>query len=229
MKELFSSGIFLLSLTIGMYLAGVFLYRKTKLKLLHPLLTSTAAIIIFLNAAGVEYEVYREATAVIDLMLGLSVVALGYLLYENMVHVKGRFASIMTAVAVGGVVGILSVVFIAKWMGAGEEIVRSIQPKSVTTPIALSISEKSGGIEALTSLVVVYVGIFGSIAGPFVLKRLGIENKIAKGLALGSASHAMGTAEAIKLGTVEGAISGLAIGLMGVVTALLVPLIEMFV
>ena len=108
-------------------------------------------------------------------------------------------------------------------------LIASLQPKSVTTPIAMGISEKAGGIPSLTAVIVVAVGIFGSIIGPFVLKILGIESRIAKGLALGASSHAVGTAAAIQIGAVEGAISGLAIGLMGIMTAVLVPIIEYLV
>lgn len=111
-------------------------------------------------------------------------------------------------------------------MGANFSIIASIEPKSVTTPIAITVAAQAGGIPSLTSVVVIVVGIFGGIIGPLLLKTLGVENNIAKGLALGSAAHAVGTARAMELGAVEGAVSGLAIGLMGVTTALLVPIIN---
>jgi len=224
--ELFRSHIFLLTLTIGVYVLSVWLYRKSKIRLLHPILTSTAVIIVFLQLLGIEYETYAEGTELIHFMLGVSVVALGYLLYEQLEQVKGRLATILTSVVVGSIVGIVSVVLIARWMGADELIVLSLQPKQVTTPIAISVSETSGGIPPLTSMVVIIAGMLGGIVGPAVMDKLGINDRIARGLALGSASHAVGTARAIELGAVEGAISGLAIGLMGVVTAILIPLIE---
>lgn len=99
-------------------------------------------------------------------------------------------------------------------MGAEPAVVASLEPKSVTTAIALSLSANSGGIPALTSVVVIVVGVFGGIVGPWVLRKVGVESRIAKGLAMGAAAHAMGTARAMELGAVEGAISGLAIGLM---------------
>ena len=226
MPELFRSSLFLLTFTLGVYVLSVWLYRRSKIRLLHPILTSTAVIIVFLKAAGIEYETYAAGTDLIDFMLGVSVVALGYLLYEQLEHLKGRLATILTSVAVGSVVGIASVVLIARWMGADEIIVASLQPKQVTTPIAISLSETSGGIPSLTSMVVILAGMLGGIVGPAVMDKLGINDRIARGLALGSASHAVGTARAIELGAVEGAVSGLAIGLMGIVTALLIPLIE---
>lgn len=226
MRNLFDSQLFLLMLTVGVYLLSVWLYKKTKIRLLHPLVTSIAVLIVFLKATGIDYAEYKQATQVIDFMLGVSVVSLGFLLYEQIEYIKGRLASILTSVAIGSVVGIISVVLVARFMGAGDAVVASLQPKQVTTPIAISIASNSGGIASLTSVVVIGVGILGSIIGPFVLDKLGIENKIARGLALGSAAHAVGTARAIELGAIEGAISGLAIGLMGVITAILVPIIE---
>ena len=226
MADLLNTDIFLLALTLGVYVLSVWLYRKTKIRLLHPILTSTAVIIVFLSITGIPYETYADGTRLIDFMLGVSVVALGYLLYEQLEHLKGRLATILASVVVGSVVGIVSVVLIARWMGADEMIVRSLQPKQVTTPIAISVSETSGGIPPLTTIVVILAGMLGGIVGPAVMDKLGINDRIARGLALGSASHAVGTARAIELGAVEGAVSGLAIGLMGIVTALLIPLVE---
>ena len=160
-------------------------------------------------------------------MLGPTVVVLGYLLYEQVAHLRENAVSIITSVFVGCVTGILSVIFIARYFGADHALIVSLEPKSVTTPIAMSIAEKSGGIPSIAAVVVIVVGIFGGIVGPFVLEKLGIRSKIARGLALGSAAHGLGTARAMELGTIEGAISGLAIGVMGIMTAILVPVIEM--
>jgi len=132
----------------------------------------------------------------------------------------------LTAIFVGSVVGIVSVILIARALGADPRIVASLEPKSITTPIAVTVCAHLGGIPSLTAIIVILVGIFGGVIGPFVLKKLGIESKLAQGLALGSAAHAVGTARAMELGAVEGAIGGLAIGLMGVMTAILVPVIE---
>ena len=153
-------------------------------------------------------------------------VALGYALYRQVEQLRANAVSIVTSVVVGSVVGIVSVILIIRLFGAGHTVEASLVPKSVTTPIAMSISERAGGIGSLTAIVVILTGIFGSIVGPFVLRKLKITSRIAKGLALGSAAHGVGTAKAMEMGAVEGAVSGLAIGLMGLITALLVPLIE---
>jgi len=145
-----------------------------------------------------------------------------------MKNLKGNVVSILTSLFVGSLTGIISVILICKAMGASDILIASIQPKSVTTPIAIEIAEKTGGIPSLTAVIVVAVGIFGSMAGPFILKKLGVENRIAKGLALGASAHGIGTSVAIQIGAIEGAISGLAIGIMGIMTAILVPLVQAF-
>lgn len=226
MHSLVHSEIFDLALVVGTYIAATILYKKTRLSLLHPLLTSIFVIIVILEMLDIEYESFKQGSHLIHFMLGPSVVALGYVLFEQMKYLKGNVVSILTSVFVGAIVGIISVIAIGKLMGADQSLIATLQPKSVTTPIAMGISEKNGGIPSLTAVIVVAVGIFGSIVGPAVMKVLGIESRIAKGLALGASSHGVGTAAAIQIGAVEGALSGLAIGLMGIMTAILVPVIS---
>ena len=223
MNEIIYSQIFLLTLTVGVYLGAVQLRRRVNCALLHPILVSVAVLIAFVKLTGMPYEHYMRQTQIIDFLLGLSVVALGYVLHDQIYNIRGNVISIVIAIVTGSAVGILSVALIARWMGAEPAVVASLEPKSVTTAIALSLSANSGGIPALTSVVVIVVGVFG---GPWVLRKVGVESRIAKGLAMGAAAHAMGTARAMELGAVEGAISGLAIGLMGVATAVLVPILE---
>ena len=226
MHSLVHSEIFDLALVVGTYIAATILYKKTHLSVLHPLLTSIFVPIVILEFLDIEYASFQQGSHLIHFMLGPSVVALGYVLFEQMKYLKGNVVSILTSVFVGAIVGIISVIVIGKLMGADQSLIATLQPKSVTTPIAMGISEKNGGIPSLTAVIVVAVGIFGSIVGPAVMKVLGIESRIAKGLALGASSHGVGTAAAIQLGAVEGALSGLAIGLMGIMTAILVPVIS---
>lgn len=163
----------------------------------------------------------------LNFMLGPSVVSLGYVLYEQVDRIKGNIISILTAVFTGSIVGILSVILIAKAFDADKILLASLAPKSVTAPIAMSIAENTGGVPQLAVVFVVICGIFGGMVGPLILRRLGIKSGIAKGLAMGSASHAFGTARAMEMGALEGAVSGLAIGIMGIMTALLIPFVEM--
>ena len=229
MNSILTTEVFDLALVVGAYIAANILYKKTHLSILHPLLTSIFVIILFLEAFDIPYESFKQGSHMVHFMLGPSVVALGYVLYNQMQYLKGNVVSILTSVFVGAIVGIVSVIAIGKLMGADQSLIATLQPKSVTTPIAMGIAEKNGGVPSLTAVIVVAVGIFGSIVGPAVMKVLGIESRIAKGLALGASSHGVGTAAAIQIGAVEGALSGLAIGLMGIMTAILVPLISFII
>ena len=224
MDNLAHSEIFALTLVIGTYLTSLALYKKVHISLLHPLLTTIFVIIVVLEVLGIQYESFQQSSHLIHFMLGPSVVALGYVLYEQIQYLKGNVVSILTSVFVGAIVGIVSVIIIGKLMGADQALIATLQPKSVTTPIAMGIAEKAGGIPSLTAVIVVAVGIFGSIVGPIVMRVLGIDSHIAKGLA---SSHGVGTAAAIQIGAIEGALSGLAIGLMGIMTAVLVPVIRL--
>ncbi len=223
------SEIFMLTLTIGIYLAAQYLYRRTHFALFNPLLVSMAVLIALLRALGIEYEEYSSGNKIINFMLGMSVVALGYLLYEQIENIRGHTLSILTSVFVGSIVGVVSVALIARWLGAGDALVASLEPKSVTTPIAISVSASSGGIPALTSVAVIVAGVFGGIVGPWILRMVGVHDRVAQGLAMGAASHALGTARAMEIGAIEGAIGGLAIGLMGVMTALLIPILDKWI
>ncbi|NCE71920.1 LrgB family protein [Odoribacter sp. Z80] len=226
MDHLLNSEIFILTLIIGVYLGTVWLFQKTKFKLLHPLLISIPALAGITHILGISYESFEKGSRILNFLLGPTVVVLGYLLYEQIAQLKANALSIITSVFVGCVTGILSVIAIARYFGADPALIASLEPKSVTTPIAMSIAERSGGIPSIAAVVVVVVGIFGGISGPFILERLGIKSRVARGLALGSAAHGLGTARAMELGAIEGAISGLAIGVMGIMTAILVPVIE---
>ncbi len=226
-KPYISNEVFILALVMGAFLVGIYSYKKTQVALLQPLLIAMIIIIPFLKITGIEYQTFYNNTRILNFMLGPSVVALGYVLYEQIEHIKGNVISILTAVFVGSIVGIGSVILIAKAFGADKILVASLAPKSVTTPIAILLAEKSGGVPALAATFVVICGVFGGIIGPIILRKIGIKSKIAKGLAMGSASHALGTARAMEMGALEGAISGMAIGIMGIMTALLIPFAEM--
>lgn len=224
-SQLFTSEVFLLALVLGAFLVGIYVYKRTRISLLQPILTAVIILIPFLKVTGISYDVFSQQTNLLNLMLGPCVVALGYVMYEELEQIRGNVLSIFTAVFVGSAVAIVSVVLIAKLFGADSTLIASLAPKSVTTPIAISLAGKNGGIPSLAVAFVVICGIFGGMAGPIVLRALGVKSKVAKGLAMGAASHAVGTARAIEMGATEGAISGLAICIMGVFTAVLMPLL----
>jgi len=223
MREILTSEVFLLAFTLGIYAGACWIYQKTRFALLHPVLVTIAIIIVLLLTFNVDYSTYQKGSHLIDFMLGPSVVALGYALYTQVAHIKANAVSILTSLFVGSVTGIGSVLILAKMLGSSKVLAMTLAPKSVTTPIAIAISERFGGIPSLTAVVVISVGIVGGIAGPWVLRVLKVDSKIAVGLALGASAHGLGTARAMELGAVEGAIGGLAIGLTGLITALIAP------
>ncbi len=226
MKSLFESPEFILVLIFGSYLFGQWIFKKTKVAILHPLIISIVIIILFMQITKMDYDTFQQGGRFVSFLLGPSVVALGYVLYQQMSYLKGNVISILTSIFVGSITGIVSVIILAKITGADNALMMTLEPKSVTTAIAINISEQSGGIPSLTAVIVLFCGIFGGIVGPYVLRILGIKSSIAKGLAMGASAHSVGTAKAMEMGVIEGAISGLAIGLMGVMTALLIPFIH---
>ena len=135
LKMLLHSDIFLLTLVLGTFMFGIWLYKKLRFPLLQPLLISVAIIIPFLKISGIDYETFYDGTRILNFMLGPSVVALGYILYEQLEYVKGNVVSILIAVFIGSVVGIASVILIAKLLGADKVLLSSLAPKSVTAPI----------------------------------------------------------------------------------------------
>lgn len=224
--SLLTEPLFCLPFTLGVYLGAAWLYRKSKVILFQPMLFTMALLIVLLLLSHTPYEAYAKASWLIDFLLGPSVVALGYLLYEQMKVLKGRLFSTLLTIFVGALVGIVTAGGIVLLLGGGKELAATMGPKSVTTPIAISLSAKSGGIPALTAVVVVITGLFGGLVSPFLFKLLKISNPVARGLALGTSAHGMGTATAIQLGAVEGALAGMAIGIMGFFTAILIPLLS---
>lgn len=226
MKELASSTPAILLLVIGSYYIGTLLYRRFRSAWVHPIAVSMILVIATLLLLGIDYPTFKQGAAFLDFLLGPTVVALGYLLYEQMGHLRGREIIILVATLVGGLVGIGSVIALGLLFNLDDALIASLQPKSATMPIALPLSQQWGGIESVTAIVVFFTGLIGSIVGPWILEKCGITNPIARGLALGSASHGIGTSRAIELGALEGAVSGLAIGLTGVTISLLIPLFE---
>lgn len=221
MNNIIQSTPAMLLLVIGSYYIGTLLYRRLHSAWLHPVAVAMILCVVVLLTLGIDYPTFQAGTAFLDFLLGPSVVALGYLLYEQLEHLRGREIAIFVATITGAFIGIASVILLGHLFGLDAKLIASLQPKSATIPIAIPLSELSGGLPAVTAVVVFLTGLVGSLIGPWVLDKCGITNPIARGLALGSASHGIGTSRAIELGALEGAVSGLAIGLTGVAISLL--------
>jgi putative effector of murein hydrolase len=216
-------------LTASAYLSGKLLYRKTGFMLFHTVITATILIIIFCNIFSIDIRSYESNSKFINYLLNLSVVALGYLLYKEYDFIRSRGAAILSATFFGSLAAILSVAGISLLMGARYETIITLLPKSITTPIAIVLSGQSGGMVSLTAVIVILSGIFGAVVGPWFFKITGIKTHFAKGLALGSAAHGIGTAKALEMGALEGAAGGLAIALMGFFTSVLMPMTLPFI
>jgi len=210
-------------LTIGCYWIGHTIFEKTKLTILQPILTSSILIISFLMIADIPFEVYNEQNMLLNYILPLTAVVLAVPLYRNIHVMKKHAVPILAGVTVGTLATMGSLVIIGKLIGTSNRILVSMLPKSATNPIAIEVSEIIGGIPFLTVSLVVITGILGGILGPEILKLMRIKNEVAKGIALGSMSHAIGTVRAFKEGEVEGAMSSLAMAIAGTLTAILSP------
>lgn len=210
-------------LTVVSYILGKYIYSKSRLMLFHTIIVATLMVILALRFVKVDIQLYQQNTKLLRYLLNLSIVALGYLLYKHYDYIKSRGVAIIAATFIGSLAAILSVSLLAILFGAKYETIITLLPKSITTPIAIVISEQYGGVISLTAVIVVISGIFGAIVGPWFLKLTGINSKLATGLALGSAAHGIGTAKALETGALEGAAGGLAIALMGLFTSILIP------
>ncbi len=223
--ELTTTPLFGAGITVFVYFVAQLLYRRTRSMLLNPVAVSIAAIIVFLLATQTPYESYLRGGRMILFLLGPSVVALALPLYRKRKEVGRNRWPILVGIFSGALASIASASGLAWLLGGTEKVVVSMAPKSVTTPIAIGIVEKIGGIPELTAAIVVLTGCIGAICGPEFCRLIGIRSATATGLAVGTASHGIGTARMLEVDKLSGAVSGLAIGLNGLVTAFLLPLL----
>lgn len=217
--------LFLLAITFGIYFLAKLLQKKTGLVLLNPILLTIALLIIFLKMAHISFETYNEGGHLIEFWLKPAVVALGVPLYLQLETIKKQILPIVLSQLAGCIVGVVSVVVIAKIMGASQEVILSLAPKSVTTPIAMEVTKALGGIPSLTAAVVVSVGLLGAILGIKIMKLTRVGSPIAQGLSLGAAAHAVGTSTAMDISSKYGAYASLGLTLNGIFTAILTPTI----
>ena len=229
MNNLLQSPLAFAALTFAVYAAAVFIYGRTKIFILHPVLVAIAVIIIILNTAGISYESYWKGGNYINIFLSPAVVALGVSLYREFEKIRKEAVPIIATTIFGSLSGVISAVVPALVMHLPPDIIISLAPKSVTTPIAMDIAESLGGIPSLSAAIVIYTGILGAVIGPAVLRILHITQSSAVGLAMGFSAHGIGTARAIEIGETEGAFSGLGICLNGLATSIITPVVIKFI
>lgn len=220
---LLSNQYVLLALTFGVFYLVRRWQRQKRWVLLSPILITIVVLIAYLKATDTPFEVYQKAGSLIDFWLKPAVVALGVPLYLQLRAIRQLFLPILLSQMVGCVVGIVSVVLTAQLLGATDVVVLSLASKSVTTPIAMEVTEAVGGLPSLTAAVVVVTGILGSVLGFQMLAFGQVKSPVAQGLSIGTAAHAVGTAAAMERGHRYGAYASLGITLNGLLTALLTP------
>ena len=221
--EIMSNPIILLAITFGIYYVARQIQKWTGWVVLNPILITIAALIALLQLTGISYETYEQGGQYIDFWLKPAIVALGVPLYQNLGQIRRQLLPILMSQLVGCLVGLVSVTLIASALGASHEVIVSLAPKSVTTPIAMEVCKTSGGIPSLTAAIVVIVGLFGAVFGFKILEVWHVHNPFSQGISMGTAAHAVGTSRAMEKGETYGAYSSLGLILNGVLTALLTP------
>jgi predicted murein hydrolase (TIGR00659 family) len=215
-----------LTLTLAAFQLGNLVYRKARMNpLANPVMIAVTIIVAILLVSGTSYETYFEGAQFVHFLLGPATVALAVPLYRQFETVRRSGLALVVSLIAGSLTAALSAVLIGYLMGAQFLSLISIAPKSVTAPVAMGIAEQLGGLPSLTAVLVILTGIFGAMAGPFVLNLLRIRDLRARGFALGTASHGIGTARALQVNEVAGAFAGLAMGLNALATAILLPLL----
>ncbi|SFM32028.1 LrgB family protein [Methanolobus profundi] len=229
MSELISqflqSPVFGIGISLLTFYAGGLLYKRTGSPLMNPLVLSMLMIIALLLSFHISFDDYNRGGQFISFFLGPATVILAVPLYKKISLLKENVVPIIAGISIGSAAGITSIIVMCKMFGLDELISISMLPKSVTTPIGIEISNQLGGIPSITVAAIVFTGIAGVLLGPMVCKLFRIDDEVAVGIAIGTSSHALGTTKAVELGETEGAMSGLAIGIAGLITVFLAPLL----
>jgi len=215
-----------LTLTLVAFQLGDSLYRRFAMNpLLNPVMLAVVMVVAVLLLTGTSYQDYFEGAQFVHFLLGPATVALAVPLYRQFDKVRRSGPAILASLLVGSLTAILSAVAVGVALGGARETLVSLAPKSVTAPVAMGISEQLGGLPSLTAVLVILTGILGAMIGPFILNLLRVRGGAARGLAIGTASHGIGTARALQESELAGAFSGLAMGLNALATAILLPLL----
>lgn len=221
MRELLASPYFGIFLSIAAYALGCGLNRKFRTPLCNPLLIAIVLVVGVLLVFRIPYEDYNAGGEIISLFLAPATACLAVGIYAKLAVLKQYWLPILVGAVAGSASSMLSVYALCRLLGLDEQLTVSLIPKSVTTPIAVGIVESAGGLTPITVVAVIVTGILGAVLAPSMIRLFRISDPVAAGLAIGASSHAVGTSKAVELGEVEGAMSGLAIGVCGVVTVVL--------
>lgn len=222
--------LFGIGITLGAYQLALAAFEKARWVFLQPVLLSMLLVIAVLMGCGLSYTEYRKSTDIMGVLLGPATVALAVPLYQNLRRIRQLFWPTLTTLVVGGVFATGLCLLLGRLFGAKPMILMTMAPKSVTSPIAMLVAEQIGGVAGLAAVFVLITGVIGAIFGPALLDRLGVVQPEARGMALGLTAHAVGTSVALQESEECGAFAALAMSLMGVATAVFLPLaVSLFV
>ncbi|POH82694.1 hypothetical protein CXK91_10800 [Stutzerimonas stutzeri] len=217
--------LFGVGITLAVFQLAYAAYEKTRWVFLQPVLVSMTLIVGVLLLCGIDYDEYRISAQWLTILLGPATVALAVPLYLNLRRIRELFGPIVITLLIAGVFATALGMALAWLFGAERMILMTLAPKSVTSPIAMLVAEQIGGVVALAAVFVMITGVLGAILGPELLRRFGVQHPAARGIALGLTAHAVGTAQALQESEECGAFAALAMSLMGVMTAVLLPLV----
>ena len=218
LSELVSSPFFGIALSVAAFSIGVWIQKKTGLVICNPLIIAIVLVSGVLLLFKIPYESYNEGGSIINMFLAPATSCLAVSVYTRVELLKRNWLPILAGCVAGSLTSMGSVFLLCRLFGLDEAMTYSLLPKSVTTPIAVGIAESHGGISSITVAAVILTGIMGSILAPFLIRIFRVKDAMTAGLAIGACSHAVGTSKAIEIGETEGAMSGLAIGICGIVT-----------
>lgn len=229
MNEIMGNSLFFgVMISVAAYEIGVLLKKKFKLAIFNPLLIAIAVIIVILAITGVEYDTYNDGAKYLSYLLTPATVCLAVPLYEQLEILKKNLKAILAGILAGALTSVTSVLILAILFGLSHEEYVTLLPKSITTAIGMGVSEELGGIVTITVAVIIITGVLGNMFAEVVCRIFRIEEPIAKGIGIGSASHAIGTAKAMELGDIEGAMSSLSIAVSGLITVILASVYAQF-
>ena len=219
-EAVFSSPVFGITLSLAAYCIGVKICRRTSLAICNPLLISYLIIIPTLLLAGIPLEWYENGGDLIDMFLSPATAVLALTIYRQRELVRRHLLAIAAGTLAGCITSITTVYAMCRLLSLDEIVTASLLPKSITTPMAIAVSQSLGGIGSLTVLAVIFTGILGSILAPLLTKVFRIRDEVVQGIAIGASSHAVGTGKAIEMGEIQGAMSSISLVTSGILTVL---------
>lgn len=223
-----TSALFALVLTFGAFQIGLWLQKKWPSALCNPLLIAVLLVIGFLLVTGIPNETYQTGMVGISWLLTPATVCLALPMYQQVKTLKKNLPAIFAGVAAGTLVSLVGIFAFCRVFALDQAITASLLPKSITTAMGIVLSEQAGGIQALTAAAIIVTGILGSLVGSSLCKLFRITDPIAQGVAFGTASHVIGTSRATQVGQLQGAVSSLSLAVAGILTAVLFPLVCLF-